>query len=44
LFDIIRQVFDMGGEILKDIAVRIVDSFFDMLLNLMMVDEGWSFV
>jgi len=44
LFGIIRQVFEMGREIVKDLDAKIVESFLIMLLNLMKVDGSWSFV
>jgi hypothetical protein len=44
LFGIIRQVFEMEKEIVKNLDAKIVESVFIMLLNLMKVDGSWSFV
>jgi len=44
LFSVIRQVFEMGREIVKNLDARIVETLLIMLLNFMKVDGSWSFV
>jgi hypothetical protein len=43
LFGIIRQVFEMEKEIVKNLEARIVESVLIMLLNLMKVDGSCEF-
>ena len=37
---IIGHVFSMGREVFENLDTRVVDPIFDMLLNLMKVDEN----
>jgi len=44
LFGIIREVFEMGREIVKDLDAKIEESLLVMLPNLMKVGGSWSFI